>query len=307
MRYHLKAFSQEEDYWRVRAFLREVFLVNGRHEHSWQPYRLDYWRWHIRLNCFESTIEGELLWWEDDHGRVVAAIHTEGNSVWLEVHPAVRSTELEEHMVRTAMEHLARPQDDGTRQLVVWACDADTLRLEVLQRLGFAQHQGLENVRYADFTQPLPSIAPPAGYSIRSMGGPEELPSRSWASWTAFHPNEPDSVYEGWHWYPNVQRCPLYRRDLDVVAISPQGEVVSFCTAWYDDATRTAGFEPVGTHKEYHQRGLASAVVREAQRRAHRLGATLGTIGSWNDITDKLYGRLGFQMKERLHAWSKRW
>jgi hypothetical protein len=42
-----RAFAGEDDYWRIREFLREVFRLNGGRELSWQPYRLDYTRWHI--------------------------------------------------------------------------------------------------------------------------------------------------------------------------------------------------------------------------------------------------------------------
>ncbi len=47
----------------------------------------------------------------------------------------------------------------------------------------------------------------------------------------------------------------LYRRDLDIVAVAPGGEIAGFCTIWYDDVTRT-GYEPVGVVPEYHRRGL---------------------------------------------------
>ncbi len=47
----MRPYRDEEDYWRIRAFLREVFLLNGRREMCWQAARLDYWRWHVVLNC----------------------------------------------------------------------------------------------------------------------------------------------------------------------------------------------------------------------------------------------------------------
>jgi hypothetical protein len=34
----------------------------------------------------------------------------------------------------------------------------------------------------------------------------------------------------GWRWYRDVQRAPLYRRDLDLVAVAPDGELAAFCT-----------------------------------------------------------------------------
>ena len=38
-------YNGEEDYWRLRAFLREVFVLNDHRELSWQVARLDYWRY----------------------------------------------------------------------------------------------------------------------------------------------------------------------------------------------------------------------------------------------------------------------
>jgi GNAT superfamily N-acetyltransferase len=117
-----------------------------------------------------------------------------------------------------------------------------------------------------------------SGYTVRALGDQDELPARSWLSWKAFHPNEPDEKYEGWEWYKNVQRIPLYRRDLDIVAVASGGELAAFCTVWFDDVTRTAVFEPVGTHPDHQKRGLGKAVMSEGLRRAQRLGATLGML-----------------------------
>ncbi len=36
-----RMYAQEDDYWRMRAFLREVFLLNNCQELSWQVARLD--------------------------------------------------------------------------------------------------------------------------------------------------------------------------------------------------------------------------------------------------------------------------
>ena len=52
----------------------------------------------------------------------------------------------------------------------------------------------------------LPTVDLPAGYSIRALRDETELPARSWLSWRAFHPDEPDSAFEGWDWYRNIQR-----------------------------------------------------------------------------------------------------
>jgi hypothetical protein len=61
-----------EDYWRTRDFLREVYLLNGRHEHSWQAARLDYCRWHVYENIIGCKLEDETLVREITDGRIAA-------------------------------------------------------------------------------------------------------------------------------------------------------------------------------------------------------------------------------------------
>ena len=46
MQLTMRAYQNEDDYWRIRVFLREVFLLNERREVSWHVARFDYWRWH---------------------------------------------------------------------------------------------------------------------------------------------------------------------------------------------------------------------------------------------------------------------
>ena len=121
---------------------------------------------------------------------------------------------------------------------------------------------------------------------MRPLGDVDELPARSWFSWKAFQPDEPEENYEklGWEWYLDIQRCPLYRRDLDLVTIAPNGDIASFTTVWFDDVTRCAYFEPVGTYTPYQRRGLAKAVMYEGMRRAKRFLETSFTMRRWGKV-----------------------
>ncbi|MCB0118228.1 MAG: hypothetical protein KDD72_04300 [Anaerolineales bacterium] len=73
--------TTEDDFWRARNFLREVFLLNDRLEHSWNVARLDYWRWHYIKTCnvFDSVEKGLVLW-ENADGKIIAALNHLGDS-----------------------------------------------------------------------------------------------------------------------------------------------------------------------------------------------------------------------------------
>jgi mycothiol synthase len=144
-----------------------------------------------------------------------------------------------------------------------------------------------------------------AGYTVRALGDVEELPARSLVSWRAFHPDEPDDRYEGSQWYHNIQRAPLYRRNLDIVAVAPNGEFAGFCTVWFDDVIRTGAFEPVGTAPAHQRRGLGKAVMCEGLRRLKRLGATMAYVGSYVPQAHALYTSVGFTEYDLSEPWVK--
>ena len=135
----------------------------------------------------------------------------------------------------------------------------------------------------------------------------DELPARSWFSWKAFNPDEPEENYAklGWKWYLDIQRCPLYRRDLDIVAVAPNGDLASFCTVWYDDVTRSAYFEPVGTYAPYQRRGLATAVMVEGLHRVKHLGATIAFVGGYSQEANALYTAVMGQDFDLSEQWVK--
>lgn len=300
----MRSYQSEDDYWRIRAFLREVMLHNELREKSWPVARLDYWRWHGALNCQgRDSIADVTFLWEAADGRIAAVLNPEGiGEAHLQVHPGLRTPELEEEMLCVAESHLAYSRD-GRRRLTVWTDDQDAMRLELLSRRGYAKGKWAEHQWRRDLDAPIPGVPVPLGYTVRALGGVHELPARSWASWRGFHPDEPDEKYQGWEWYHNIQRCPLYRRDLDIVAVAPGGEIASFCTLWYDDVTRSACIEPVATVPEHQRRGLARATITEGLRRVQRMGATRAFVGGYEPGANALYASVLSPEHDRSEQW----
>lgn len=304
---HLRPYRDDTDYWRVRQFLREVFLLNGRREFAWSLLRWDYWRWHVQENIFNFNLAEAVFVWEQA-GDIAAVLNADSpGEAFLQAHPRFRTPALEAEMLEIAEQRLAGPNREGQRALRVWADSNDLARQALLRDRGYARGDWPEYQRRRPLAQPIPDAPAPAGYVIRPLGDAAELPARSWVSWKAFHPDEPDDKYEGWEWYRNVQRGPLYRRDLDLVAALPDGAIAAFCTVWFDDVTRTAVFEPVGTHPDHQQRGLGKAVMAEGLRRAGRLGATLATVGSYSAPAHALYSALGFTDYDLSEPWTRTW
>ena len=254
----MHSYQNKEDYWRVRQFLREVFLLNRRRPISWPVARWDYWRWPGVESWGDGPLEGRVFFWEQANGQLAAVLNPESHGqAYLQVHPAHRSPDLEQEMLTTAEQHLASVGADGRRTLTVWTDSQDEVRQEILRSRGYVKGSGAEEWHCRDLSRPVPETQMAEGFTLRSLGDASELPARSWFSWKAFHPEAREAEYLslGWEWYLDIQRCPLYRRDLDLVVVAPNGDLASFCTVWFDDVTRSAYFEPVATHAPYLRRG----------------------------------------------------
>lgn len=303
----MRRLKSDEDYWRIRDFLRLVISLRGKQDLCWHVSRFDYWRWHgiENLQTYPS-LEAATLIWEGKDSQIVAVLNPEGEGeAFLQVHPDFYVHGQMEEMVKVAEEQLAIIDPNGGRKLKVWCNEQDSVLQDILFSRGYTREGNSEYQRWRKIDAQIPQAGVAPGYTVRSMGDNTEISSRSWASWKAFHPDEPEERYEGWEWYLNIQRIPLYRRDLDLVSVAPSGEIAGFCTVWFDDVTRTAYFEPVGVMPAHQQRGLGKSLMYEGLNRLERLGATKAFVGSYASAAHALYASVGFVEFDLSEAWLK--
>ncbi len=313
MKLIMRPYQDEEDFWRIRAFLRRVMEANNLREYSWHVVRFDYWRWHILANrLVDFSIEGVTFIWETEDGEITAVLNPDGKGeAFFQVHPAWQSAELEEELLAVAEQHLMATAEDGRSHLRVWTDSQDTLRQAILTQHGYQQVQrpGEQEWQFRrSLSEPLPEYPTPHGYTVRSLGDGLELLERCYASGLGFHNDDIHTARENRDdptWYRNIQNAPLYRRDLDIVAVTTDGEIASFCTIWFDDVTRTAIFEPVATVPRHQRHGLGKAVMLEGLHRLQRIGAKMAFVGGYSAAATGLYRSVmgnGFDISE---PWEK--
>ena len=306
-----RRYASEADFWRMREFLRRVFVLNGMRERSWHVARLDYARWHTCLNCAEVTLDEVTFLWEED-GKLVAILMPDGGpgEAHLLVHPLRRTTELESEMLDVAEANLCATEPDGARQLIVWSPEADEARIALLEQRGYVKDTWAETQWRRPLDAPIPDASPAPGYTIRALGDGLELLERCYASGLGFHEGDIHTAVENREdpsWYRNIQTAPLYRRDLDLVAVAPDGAIAAFCTIWFDDVTRSAYFEPVATVPAHRRRGLGRALLTEGLRRVQRIGATWAFVGGYSAAANALYGSEAGPEHEIYQAWVRKW
>lgn len=311
MEFRSRPYQTEDDFWRMREFLRHVFLLNNRRMRSWHVARLDYARWHTCLNCAKVPLQEVVTLWETD-AQLSAILMPDGGrgEAHLLVDPTLRTLELEEEMLTVAEQRLASLKPDGSAKLCVWAPKADLLRQQILVRRGYVK-EGRPEIQWRHpLGEPIPEVPLAAGFAIRALGDGLELLERCYASGLGFHEGDIRIAVENREnstWYHNIQTAPSYRRDLDLVAVASDGEIAAFCTVWFDDVTRSAIFEPVATVPAHQRRGLGKSVMTEGLRRLQRLGATVAFVSGYDPAANALYQSVVGPDHELYEPWVKRW
>jgi mycothiol synthase len=307
----LRPYQNEEDFWRMRGFLRQVFTLNGRREQSWHVSRLDYARNHGLLNCAKLTLSEVAFLWEVD-GQMAAFVMPDGGlgEAHLCIHPDYQTAGLETEMLELAEQRLFSQQADGIHRLCVWSPDDYNIRQDLLARRGYHHESFTEYQWRRDLETPIPDAPLAAGYTIRTLGDGLELLERCYASGLGFHEGDIKTAVDNRNdptWYRNIQNAPLYRRDLDLVAVAPDGAIASFCTVWFDDVTRSAQFEPVATVPAHQRRGLAKALLAEGLRRLQRMGATRAFVSGFSEAANGLYRSVMGPEHDLYEPWVKTW
>lgn len=306
-----RPYQTEDDFWRMRDFLRRVYLLNGRREFSWHVCRLEYARWHTLINIANLTLADVATLWEEA-GEIVAFAMPDGRrgEAHLCVDPTRRSRALEEEMLGLAEAQLTEVRNDGSRRLFVWAPEGDTLREGVLVEWGYVRDDWPEHQWQRDLSAPIPDAPLAPGYTLRALGDGLELLERCYASGLGFHQGDIRVAVDNRDdptWYRNIQTAPLYRRDLDLVAVAPDGAVAAFCTIWFDDVTRSAYFEPVATVPAHRRRGLGRALLTEGLRRLQRMGALVAGVGGYSPAANALYRSVMGDDHDLYVPWVREW
>jgi len=308
----MRTYQNEEDYWRIREFLRRVMILNDCHQFSWPAMRLDYWWWFVNPYLKHLSPQESIFLWEAEDGEIAAVLSAENPGVaYPQTHPAFRTPELDDEMIAAAGKYLAETDQDGRRQVQVYIDSQDRSFQDVLSRHGFQQVErpGEHEIQHRrSLESPLPEVPIIPGYTIRALGDGLELLERCYASGLGFHGDDTQFARKNRdhpEWYHGIQSAPLYRRDLDIVAVAADGSIAAFCTAWFDDVTRTGDLEPVATVPAHRKRGLGKAVCLEAMHRLQRMGCKIAFVTGYSERANALYFSLMGPEHDISECWEK--
>jgi hypothetical protein len=223
-------YRDSDDYWKIRDFLRRVMLLNNRREFSWPVARMDYWYWFANPDLEKMSLKETIFIWEDSDNQIAAVLNPEGHGqAFLQLSPLQRTTGLIEEMLSQAENRLAHVGENGLRLLEVYIDSKDEILKEALGRHGFQRvtRPGEQEIQHRlTLSKPLPERITVDGYTLRALGDGLELLERCYASGLGFHDDDIQVAHRNRDnpgWYHHIQSAPLYRRDLDLVAVAADG------------------------------------------------------------------------------------
>ena len=191
---------------------------------------------------------------------------------------------------------------NGRASLSIVAQHGDTVRIDALERRGYAESAAGDVRLRCVLGSAQASVPLPEGFSLRHVSSDEDIERRVSVEASAFG----GSVSLD-RWGLLAQRLPTYRPSLDLIAVASDGTGASACTCWYDEEHHRGEIEAVGTSKQFQRLGIGKAVITEGLRRLQALGATEAVLYTniGNVASLALYRSCGFEPVAEDHAWVK--
>ena len=290
-----RLYAGEDDYALMRGLLL-LHVANCDDLHYCTLGDLDWWN--AQSGDGPGSVRHAQLWFAED-GTLIGFVWPRGDSAELVAHPA--HLDLFDAMLDWA-EDGARASDQAYTTFSTYDFDKDDDRVARVARHGYRRLDDCFRYRQRPLGGDLPAPPIPAGFSVRNLGGEEDLERRVAVHRAAFHPSR--MTVEK---HRAVMASPTYRRELDLVVVAPDDSFAAYCIVWFDEVNRIGVFEPVGTHPDYQRRGLGKVVLAEGLRRLRDLGAERAFVISLGRgvAANALYESVGFRFIDETHAWEK--
>jgi len=292
----VRQYNHAADFEKVGRFLVRTYRPAGTHINWHQP-RWGYMHFHPLIRQVELDAIG--LW--EVHGEIVAVVHPEHSmgTAYFEVDPACDV--LKDEMLTYAERHMS-VAGDGVRRLRVYINDQDDDFQRRAAERGYTKGEGCEPMSHLYIREPLPAIRLADGFRLKNLAEENDLAKVDRVLHRGFnHGGEPPSGGTAGRQF--MQSAPNFRKELNVVAVAPDGNFASYCGIWCEPVHKVAYIEPVATDPDYRRRGLGRAVVLEGIRRCGELGAEVACVGSVHPF----YLSLGFRQVYNRTAWQREW
>ena len=247
--------------------------------------------------------------WHDGDKLVGYAILGEDPSIDFQVLPEYEWCGIETEAMAWTETRLAelrrRDPHHWSGRLVSGARQDNAKRIAFLEQHGFRPGGEFSEVNMiCSLDEPIPKAVIPVGCQVRAVEA-SEIADRADAQREVWHPWTVGNVSDDN--YACFMRLPGYHRDLDLVAVAPDGVIAAYVNGWIDPVNRIGDFGPVGARPAYRRQGLTRAVLLEGLRRMQACGMNRVCVstGVSNTPARRLYESVGFEIVNKYLEYAR--
>jgi GNAT superfamily N-acetyltransferase len=297
----------EADFWRIRALLVATY-PHAPAGFNWEVRRWEGTWFYAPAPGWDPGWERAVQVWETEAGKIVGAVHPDspGMAV-LALDPAYRDR-LEETMIASAEEALAVPVagEEGKQRLGLYVFEHDARRQQLLAARGYRKLRAGGVTRRLRFERDrLPPRQPLAtGYTLRATQPGDEGDAAGIA--TLLNAAFQRDFHNAAEYLTFSRLAPSFRRELDLVAVAPDGTLAAYVGIPYVAEIGHGIFEPVCTDPDHRRHGLARALMVEGLYRLRELGAADVVVETGEMVAaNRLYDSLGFAERYQGYVWER--
>ncbi len=223
-----------------------------------------------------AAIQEHTCLWEDEHGTLLGYALLDDGSLAYEGAP-----ELEGEMLAWAEADARRA---GWPSLDLSCREDDLSRLAALEALGFTRLDEGGVFMSRSLLDPLPAPVLPPGFTIRPIAGEEEVEAHVTLHRAAWGTENMTVEYR-----LSMMRTPTYDRELDLVAVAPDGRLAAYCMCYISpEENELSGChdgytDPIATHPDYQRQGLAKALMLAGMELLRARGMDTARLGTGRD------------------------
>lgn len=293
------------DVFAINDYLRESFIREGR-LYNWEPRRwegLVFHRNDAELMSTRASIATNVGIWSDAAGRI--------NGVLIPEYPGgvyLQSTrgdaDLQREMLTWAVEGQMQTSETGAQWLEVWILEDDDVLAGVARELGFVPTSH-HLIRRHQVLEPMPSAVPalPEGYTVRGIETETDYAKMAALLNAAF-----DRDFHSQGEYRNFATlAPSYRAELEIVVVAPDGSFAAHAGFTAHPSESFVVLEPVCTHPDHQNLGLARVAMAEGLNRCRALGIRDAFVEAWyaNPVSNHVYQQMGFITPVSEYKWRR--
>jgi len=293
----LRPFDTSSDIDKVSQFLVDTYYdpsTPQRGHINWLQSRWEYMHYHPLIADVDRSKFGV---WEDG-GSIVGVAHPEhpGSPCYFEMKPGYEFLKSE---ILNYYEEKIRITADGLENHEgVYLIGGDEEFAHVAEDAGYSRSDSVEPMSVVSLESVPDSYPIPEGFTLQSLAEDDD-PAKSNRVLHQGFEDDDEPGDDGIAGRKFMQSAPNFNRELNIVAVAPNGDWVSYSGMWFEPTNRYCYVEPVTTVPDFRLMGLGKAAITESIRRAKLLGAEISFVGA----TLPIYKSIGFEQVYSLEKW----